>query len=337
MNINRRSFIRLAAGAASLPLLTQLEFADAAETVIKIGNSFLGTHPLNVRLKEAAQKTLKETGGRLQVRIFPNSALGGDSDMVRQVRSGALDGVCTSLLFFESMVPSANLAGLGYGYKNYDEVWKAWDGEVGDFVRKQLSTLGVTPLDKVFDNGFRQVTNGVRPILTPEDLRGLKIRVPTVRIQESLFRSLGAAPVALSIKEVYSALKTHVADGQENGLVHIDFLKFYEVQKYCSLTNHMWDGLTVVLNTQRYKSLPPDLKEVLITNFSKAAILQRADMVKLDTGTKAVLASKGMKINEVDTAPFRAKLVSSGFYKTWEKVVGPKAWSLYKNTVSSTV
>lgn len=331
MGITRRNFIRLAAGSAALPLF---QFAEAAEVTIKIGNSFPAAHPLNVRLKAAAQQTLEKTGGRLQVRIFPDSALGGDSDMMSQVRSGALDAVCTSLLFFESMVPSANLAGLGFGYKGYDEVWKAWDGEIGNFVRGKLSALGVTPLEKVFDNGFRQVTNSVRPIDSVQALQGLKIRVPTVRIQQSLFVSLGAAPTALSIKETYSALKTHIADGQENALTHVEFWKFYEVQQYCSLTNHMWDGLTIVCNTDKYKSLPADLRTAFETNFNAAALQQRADMVKLNGDLKKSLAAKGLKINDVDPAPFRKQLVDSGFYKTWREAIGPQAWSLYENTVS---
>lgn len=335
MGISRRNFIRLAAGSAALPLAGQSRFAEAAETTIKIGNSFPVAHPLNVRLKAAAQKVAAKTGGQLQVRIFPNSALGGDSDMMSQVQSGALDAVCTSLLFFESMVPSANLAGLGFGYKNYDEVWKAWDGEVGNYVRGKLSGLGVTPLEKIYDNGFRQITNNVRPIQTVQDLRGVKIRVPTVRIQQSLFESLGASPIALSIKEVYSALKTRIADGQENALAQVEFWKFYEVQKYCSMTNHMWDGLTVVVNLDKYKSLPANLREPFVTTFNEEALLQRADIVKLNTDLKASLATKGLKINDVDPAPFRKKLVDSGFYTTWRKTIGSQAWALYENTVSA--
>lgn len=334
MGITRRSFMRLAAGSTALPLAAHFGLVEAAEASIKIGNSFPAAHPLNVRLKAAAQKVQEKTGGKLQVRIFADSALGGDSDMMSQVRSGALDAVCTSLLFFESMVPSANIAGLGFGYKNYDEVWKAWDGELGNYVRGKLSALGVTPLEKVYDNGFRQITNDVRPIQTVQDLAGLKIRVPTVRIQQSLFVSLGAAPTALSIKETYSALKTHIADGQENALTHVEFWKFYEVQKYCSLTNHMWDGLTVVVNTEKFKSLPADLREAFVTTFNDAALLQRADMVKLNTDLKTSLASKGLKINNVDPAPFRKKLLDSGFYKTWREAVGPEAWALYEKTVS---
>lgn len=333
MSVVRRDFIRLAAGAVVLPVVGRVGVALAADFTIKIGNSFPGAHPLNVRLREASQKVMERTGGRLQVRIFPDSALGSDSDMMSQVRSGALDAVCTSLLFFESLEPSANLAGLGFGYRNYDEVWKAWDGEVGNYVRGKLSALGVTPLEKIYDNGFRQITNNVRPIDSVKSLEGVKIRVPSARIQQSLFVSLGAAPTPLSIKETYSALKTQIADGQENALTHVEFWKFYEVQKFCSMTSHMWDGLTVVCNTQKLNALPPDVREIFSSTFNEAALVQRQDMVKLNTDLRTSLAGKGLRFNDVDPAPFRKKLVDSGFYKTWREVVGPQAWAVYEKNV----
>jgi len=313
-------------GSVSTPAL-------AADFTIKIGNSFPAAHPLNVRLREAAKKAEEQTGGRLQVRIFPDSALGSDSDMMSQVRSGALDAVCTSLLFFESMVPAANIAGLGFGYRNYDEVWRAWDGEVGAYVRSKLSTLGVTPMEKIYDNGFRQVTNNLRPIETVASFEGMKIRVPNVRIQQSIFVALGAAPTALSIKETYSALKTGIVDGQENALTHVEFWKFYEVQKYCSITNHMWDGLTVVCNTKKLDALPPDVRAAFAKAFNEGAILQRQDMLKLNTDLRASLAAKGLKFNDVDTGPMRKKLVDAGFYKTWREVVGAEVWALYEKSV----
>ncbi|WP_106351685.1 TRAP transporter substrate-binding protein [Paraburkholderia fungorum] len=120
----------------------------------------------------------------------------------------------------------------------------------------------------------------------------------------------------------------------ENALTHVEFWKFYEVQKYCSLTNHMWDGLTVVVNTEKLKSLPPDLREAFVTTFNDAALLQRADMVKLNTDLKTGLAAKGLQINAVDPAPFRKKLVDSGFYKTWRDAIGPEAWALYEKAVA---
>lgn len=332
MSINRRKFLKAsAASLIALPLAGTFSKAFAASNyTLKIGNSFPSAHPLNVRLKQAAEQVEQKTDGKMKVRIFADSALGSDSDMMSQVRSGALDAVCTSLLFFESLEPSANIAGLGFGYKDYNTVWSAWDGDVGHYVRGRLSKLGITPLEKTWDNGFRQITNNVHPINTVADLQGMKIRVPSARIQQDLFVSLGAAPTSVNIKETYSALKTHVVDGQENALTHAEFWKFYEVQKYCSMTSHMWDGLTVVCNSDIYNGIPDELRNVFTQTFNDTALLQRQDMVNLNTSLRDSLSKKGMVFNDVDKAPFRQKLTDAGFYKKWRGIVGEEVWALYE-------
>ncbi|WP_336749655.1 TRAP transporter substrate-binding protein [Pantoea vagans] len=337
MSFNRRKFLKAsAASLIALPLAGTFSKAFAASNyTLKIGNSFPGAHPLNIRLKQAAEQVEQKTGGKMKVRIFADSALGSDSDMMSQVRSGALDAVCTSLLFFESLEPSANIAGLGFGYKDYNTVWSAWDGDVGHYVRGRLSKLGITPLEKTWDNGFRQITNNVHPINTVADLQGMKIRVPSARIQQDLFVSLGAAPTSVNIKETYSALKTHVVDGQENALTHAEFWKFYEVQKYCSMTSHMWDGLTVVCNSDIYNGIPDELRNVFNQTFNDTALLQRQDMVNLNTSLRESLSKKGMVFNDIDKAPFRQKLTDAGFYKKWRGIVGEEVWALYEKYVNA--
>jgi tripartite ATP-independent transporter DctP family solute receptor len=336
MPISRRRFLTNSAmtGAAA-PFILRARPALAAIT-LRIGNSFPISHPLNVRLKGAIEEVEAKTGGALRIRNFPDSQLGSDGDMMSQARSGAIDGVCTSVLFLESFEPAANLAGLGYGYRDYDEVWRVWDGEVGAFIRGKLDKIGLYGLEKIYDNGFRQVTNSVRPISTPDNLSGLKIRVPSTRIQQSLFEHLGAAPTPLSIKETYSALKTHIVDGQENALTHIEVWKFYEVQKYVSLTNHMWDGLSVLINKDRINSLPAPLRQAFEDTFNRYALLQRKDMVDLLAALKTKLVTeRHMELNDVDVTPFRTKLMDAGFYREWRQIIGDDAWSLYEKAIGS--
>jgi tripartite ATP-independent transporter DctP family solute receptor len=336
MTISRRNVIKIAATASLAAPFLSLGGVALAATNLRIGNSFPGQHPLNKRLKEAGDEISKRTDGEVRLKNFYDSQLGSDPDMMSQTRSGAIDGVCTSLLFLESLEPSANLAGLGYGYKDYDQVWKVWDGDVGNYVRDRLSRIGLYSLSKVYDNGFRQITNSVKPIATPDDLAGLKIRVPSARIQQSLFQHLGAAPTPVSIKETYSALKTHIVDGQENALTHIEVWKFYEVQKYVSLTNHMWDGLSVILNKVKVDAMPADQRKVLEDTLNEYALLQRKDMSELMAGLRGSLVSeRGMQVNDVDMAPFRQKLVDTGFYDEWRKVIGEEPWSLYEKIVGA--
>ena len=116
------------------------------------------------------------------------------------------------------------------------------------------------PFETVWDNGFRQITTSTKPIQTPEDLKNFKIRVPVVPLWVAMFKSLGAAPVSLPLSEAYLALQTKVADGQENPLPLIDSAKFYEVQKYCSLTNHAWDGFWFVASGRIWKGVPAEVQ-----------------------------------------------------------------------------
>src|SRR5436189_6066561 len=141
-----------------------------------------------------------------------------------------------------TLVPAASINGIGFAFPDYDTVWKAMDGGLGAHVRGEIGKAGLVVMDKIWDNGFRQTTSSTRPINAPDDLKGFKIRVPVSPLWTSLFQSLGAAPAGINFSEVYTALQTHIVDGQENPLTLISLAKLFEVQKYASMTNHMWDG-----------------------------------------------------------------------------------------------
>ena len=149
---------------------------------------------------------------------------------------------------------------------------RRWTAIWGNMLRAAAEQIGFYCLDKGYDHGFRQITTRTKPITSPDDLRGFKIRLPVAPYLISLFRHLGASPTAINFNEVYSALQTGIVDGQENPLVLIDTAKLYEVQKYCSLTNHVWSGFHTSFNVAAWKKLPPDLQEICHRNFSAAAL-----------------------------------------------------------------
>ena len=141
-----------------------------------------------------------------------------------------------------TLIPTASIWGVGFAWKDYETLWRALDGKLGASLRAQITKAGLIPLEKIWDNGFRQITTSTRPIGKPEGLKGMKIRVPINALWTSLFESLGASPTGINFAEVYSALQTKVVDGQENPPAIIAAAKLYEVQRYCALTNHIWDG-----------------------------------------------------------------------------------------------
>jgi tripartite ATP-independent transporter DctP family solute receptor len=324
----RRQFTATAlAGGATLGLSLPLQWASAAEFVYKWGTNVPETHPLNIYGRKAAEAIRQETNGRFDLQLYPNSQLGGDSDMFSQLRSGGLECFTLSgVNVLSTMIPSASAYGLGFIFPNYDTVWRAMDGGFGAQLRAQINKAGIVVMEKIWDNGFRQITTSTKPITQPADLRGLKIRVPISALWTSLFKSLGAAPTSINFAEVYSALQTKIVDAQENPLLIISTAKLYEVQKYCSLTNHMWDGWWLLFNRRAWERLPPDIKEVVAKNLNAAAIQQREDVAKSNAGYKDELAAKGLVFNDVDAAPFREALRQSGFYTEWKNKVGEETW-----------
>ena len=138
--------------------------------------------------------------------------------------------------------------------------------------------------------------------------------MPVSPLWTSLFQAFGSAPTSINFSEVYSALQTKVVDGQENPLAIISTAKLYEVQKYCSLTNHMWDGFWMLANRRAWAALPKDAQEIVAKNWNAAALLERADVAKLNAGLRDDLAKQGMTFNAPETAPFREALKKAGFY-----------------------
>ncbi|MBN8906007.1 MAG: TRAP transporter substrate-binding protein [Rhodospirillales bacterium] len=324
------------AGATALPLFAvRTRPARAAEFSLKLANNSPVTHPQTVRQQEAADRIRKASDGRVDIQLFPNNQLGSDTDMLSQLRSGALDFFTLSGLILSTLVPAASINGIGFAFKDYDTVWKAMDGKLGAYVRGEIDKRGLTAMDKMWDNGFRQITSSTKPIKAPADLKGFKIRVPVSPLWTSMFQALGAAPVSINFSEVYSALQTKIAEGQENPLSLIQIAKLYEVQKYCSMTSHMWDGFWMLANKRGFASLPPDMQTLIATELNKSALQEREDIAKLNGSVTEDLKSKGLEFVEVDKPAFRDALKQAGFYAEWKKKYGDEAWGILESEVGT--
>ena len=324
--IARRSLVATAAMTLALPAISRR--AQAAEITLKYANNAALDHPVNIRAAQVAERVKAETSGRVEIQIFPNSQLGGDTDTISQLRSGGIDMLTLSGLILSILVPAASINGIGFAFPDYDTVWKAMDGKLGEYVRAQIAKSGLIAMDRMWDNGFRQTTSSTRPIRTQADLEGFKIRVPISPLWTSMFKALGAAPTGINFAEVYSALQTHIVDGQEQPLVVIDTSKLYEVQKYCSLTNHMWDGYWWLVNRRSWTAIPADLREIVTRHINQGALDERNDVATLNASLQAVLERKGLTFNKVDPASFVAQLKKAGFYNEWKGKYGDEAWGL---------
>jgi tripartite ATP-independent transporter DctP family solute receptor len=335
MSFSRRTLLKASAASAVLggigaPFVAR---AAQAEFTYKFANNLPDAHPLNIRAKEMSAAIKTETQGRVDIQIFPNNQLGADTDVLSQLRSGGVEFFTMSGLILATLVPAASINGMGFAFPDYDTVWKAMDGELGAYVRKEVAKANIVAMEKIWDNGFRQTTSSTRPITGPDDYKGFKIRVPVSPLWTSMFKAFDAAPASINFNEVYSALQTRIVEGQENPLALISTAKLYEVQKYCSLTNHMWDGYWFLANRRAWEALPDDIRSIVGRNINAAAVNARVDTAKLNATVREELAAKGLVFNQPDVAPFREKLRAAGFYSEWKGKYGEEAWALLEKSV----
>ena len=329
--LSRRAFTAGSAAAiASIAIVRSP--ARAAEFSYKYASNVNVDHPLNVRMKECWNAVRAETKGRLDVQIFPNNQLGGDTSALQQLRSGALQFFTLDGGILQSVVPAAAIQAVGFAFKDSAEAFRAMDGPLGDYVRVKIREAGLYVHPKMWENGMRQITSGAKPIRSAADLNGFKIRTPPGELWVDLFRSLGAAPAPLNFSEVYTALQTRVFDGQENPYAIIDTARLYEVQKYLAVTNHMWSAFHFLGNGDAWKALPKDVQAVAERNLAKYAVLQRRDTHLRNESLAEKLGRRGMSINHADTTTLRTKLAASGFYTRWREKFGAEAWTLLEKT-----
>lgn len=335
MSFSRRTLLKATAASAVLGDICAPYVARAAgaEFSYKYANNLPDSHPMNARAKEMAAAIKADTKGRFELQIFPNNQLGSDTDMLSQIRSGGVEFFTLSGLILSTLVPAASINGIGFAFPDYDTVWKAMDGDLGAYIRGEIKKSGLEVMDKIWDNGFRQTTSSTKPINGPDDFKGFKIRVPVSPLWTSMFKAFDAAPASINFSEVYSALQTKVVEGQENPLAIISTAKLYEVQKYCSLTNHMWDGFWFLANRRAWQAVPADIQAIVAKHVNEAAVKERADVAKLNAGLQQDLAAKGLVFNQPQAAPFRDKLRSAGFYSEWKKKYGEQAWALLEKSV----
>ena len=331
--LSRRSVLRSLAAAPAVLALGAPRLAQAAEFQLKYGNNLPLTHPLNIRAQQAVDRIRTESKGRVEITIFPDNQLGGDTDMLSQVRSGGIDFFTPSALVVATLAPVAAINAVGFAFSDYDQVWAAMDGKLGAYVRAALDKVHLHAFENMWDNGFRQTTSGNKPIETAHDLDGFKIRVPVSPLSIAMFKALSASPVSLQFSEVYTSLQTKIVDGQENPLPIIQVAKLNEVQKYCSLTNHIWDGFWFIANGRTWERLPADLKAIVAGAINDAGLKQRQDIKTLNETVQADLQSKGMLFNRPAADSFRATLRSSGFYADWKGRFGDEAWGLLEQAV----
>ena len=229
--------------------------------------------------------------------------------MVEGVRLGTIDLALTGNPYFTSFLPQLNVLDLPYLFQDDKQVFAALDGDVGKELMSSMDPSGIHGL-AFWEIGFRDITNNVRPIVEPADVKGLKIRTTPNPAHVLAFKTLGANPTPMAFPELYSALQTGTIDGQENPINHILASRFNEVQRYMSLTHHAYTAAPLVINEARWKGLTDDQRSAIETSALEAAAFERKINDDREADSLATMKKEGMQIEEhPDNAAFRAAVV----------------------------
>lgn len=287
---------------------------------ISFGHSGKGPNSLEDVTAQVFKRDLEEKfKDKVFVNIFPGSQLGSDIEMIEQVRNGITNIIITSSQIV-AIAPEMGIFDMPFLFRDRDHVYRVLDGPIGQKLAKYVEKKGIIHLG-YGELGFRVITNNIRPIKTPDDLKGLLLRVPDNRVRIEVFNMLGASATPLDFNELYTALQQGVVEGQENPLASIYTAKLHEVQKYVSLTKHIYTPSHLLMNKDFFNSLPVEIREYLVeevTPHAKEVVRNRSKQA--DEEILAILGKEGIKINEVDTRVFADK--ASQIWKKYEDIYG---------------
>lgn len=286
--------------AAGLGLVTQPCWA---KTVIKVATSTNPTHIYNVAMYKLAEVVKERSKGEMEIQVFPSAQLGSERDAVEGLQLGSLEMTLTSTGPLGNFVPEVKVFNLPFLFKTREEAYKILDGPIGTEIAQKFLKVGIRSLGW-YENGFRQVTNNVRPVNKPEDMKGLKIRV----MEDSLFiasmKALGASPLPMAFGELYTALEQKTVDAQENPLAVIESSRFQEVQKYLAMTGHFYSPAMLLVSEKFFSSLPRDKQEILEKAAKEIRDFERKISMEADQTLEEKLAKAGMQVTHPDKDPF---------------------------------
>ena len=334
MQPTRREFLARVtgvAGAAAMgPTLVFARSLAAAEFTFTQFHNQAEASSLHRRLVEMWAAVRSETNGRVDTQVFPENKhiAGSDPAALAMLVSGEIQFFTLMGGILGNLVPAAEVQQVPFAFRSASAAHRAMDGPLGRYVARELASKGVFALPvSVFDNGLRQIAARTKPVVGPDDLAGMKIRIPDGRMFHDVFSAFGAEPITINVDGIYGALKNGAVDAQENPLAVVELFRIYEVVKYVSVTNHMWSGFNLVAHLPTWNLLPADIKAVIARNAARYVRRQRNDQATLNGALRQKLAARGLMFNgPVAAAPFRARL--SGVYGDWQERLGRECWSL---------
>jgi TRAP-type transport system periplasmic protein len=272
-------------------------------------------HPWGKGAEKFKELVEKKTNGEVTIEIHGNGSLAASGREIQEgVKIGTIDiGISSTPL--SQMNPYLDLFSLPYMFDSREQAWEVLDGPVGEEVGEKLSEHNLTFL-AYWEDGFRQITNNVRPITKLEDFNGLKIRVPESEVRLETFKALGASPLPMAWSEVFTALQQGTIDGQENPLSVVSSSSFYDVQKYLTISNHVYSPATLFINSSKWESLTKDQQDIILEAAGEGRDLNRKLNKEMDDKLIKEMEEKGMEVTVIeDVKPFQ-----EATKEVWENV-----------------
>jgi tripartite ATP-independent transporter DctP family solute receptor len=299
---------------------------------IKLGHYSAESHPMHLAALQFAENVAKRSNGTVTVVIFPNSKLGNSQEMVEQTVLGAIDLVLPTEPALAKWSPKVNLVTGPFAFKNYDAVDRffAGDGFV-NWIKPDLDKAGLKYIAR-WEYGFRTYTNSKRPINTPEDFKGLKIRTPPDFVNQETVKALGGVVQTIAFTELPMALKQGVVDGQENPIATIYAGKMWETQKYLSILNYTYVATHLIMNKAKFESLSPSQQNILVEEGEKSGKYMQKLIREGEKAQIEEIKKNGMEVNYPDTTPFQAATAS--VWDTLKSKVSPEDWKTFQDLLS---
>lgn len=302
--------------------------ALAAPKTLKVGHVLAPTHPYQIGLEKFAELVQAKTNGSIVIKAFHSSQLGGEREMIESLQFGTLDMTLVSTAPLAGFLPEFQVFDLPFIFESREIAYRVLDGQIGQDLLKKLDKKGIIGL-AYWENGFRHVTNSRRPITTPADLSGLKIRLMENPVHMDSFRAMGALPTPMAFGELFTALQQGTVDGQENPLAIIETSKFYEVQKYISLTGHFYAASPLLISKTVWNKLSEKERTALMEAAKEAGDFERAMIIGMDNELSAKMKEKGMEVTVVDKSLF--KQATKSVYDKYESIVGKELLDSVRN------
>lgn len=289
--------------AAVLAVATFGAGSLSAETVVNIGHGVQTGHPTHLGLLKLAELVKERSNGEITINVYPDRQLGEEREMVEGLQLGSVEMTVVSSGPVVNFLPEAGVLDLPFLFENSEHAYRVFDGEIGKDLLTRFDDIDMVGL-AIWENGWRHIS-AKKPITTPADLAGVKLRTMQNPVHIRAFEKLGASPIPMAWGEVFTSLGQGVIDGQENPITIFYTNSLWEVQSDITLSGHVYGPHMFLASKSVWESWPEEVRKAILEALPEATAFQRAESARLEAEQSAKLKENGVKISEIDTAPFR--------------------------------